>query len=287
MAAGDAPRRPECADMRGAVIGGSVVGFRSISADADAQAWADQVDTNGGTVSAGRLTLVSNLIIALKAAGVWTKLDRLWLFAGEDQSSALTDMVALDLATAVNSPTFTTDRGYQGENSGSPTKYISLGFNPSADGVNYTLNSCHIMSWMHTTPSGMSNDGWTVHAVDGSNFAAGIKIWQPSGSSGDYTLNNDGASGGSGTYTYPGSKIINRSGASTLQIYANTTQANTATTTSQTVPNGNAVALCSATFAFGLGEIVGAISFGGSLSSTNVSDYYDALRDLMDGIGAP
>ena len=80
--------------------------------EAETTAWVAEVVSNGGTVSAGRQTIVNDLIAGLKADGVWIKLDRLWLFAAEDQPSALTDLVGLTLATAVNSPTFTADEGY-------------------------------------------------------------------------------------------------------------------------------------------------------------------------------
>ena len=53
-----------------------------VATDAAATAWKNQVVTNGGTVSAGRLALVSTMIAGLKADGVWTLLDRLWIFAG-------------------------------------------------------------------------------------------------------------------------------------------------------------------------------------------------------------
>ena len=86
--------------------------------DAATIAWVNQVVTNGGTVSAGRQTLVDNLIVGLKADGIWTKLERLWLFAAENTISALTDLVGLTLATANNSPTFTADVGYTGVDAG-------------------------------------------------------------------------------------------------------------------------------------------------------------------------
>ena len=62
-------------------------------------------------VSSTRRTLVDALIRGLKTDGVWSKLDRLWLFAAENATSALVDVKEGRLATAVSSPTFTTDRG--------------------------------------------------------------------------------------------------------------------------------------------------------------------------------
>src|SRR5215475_8332903 len=99
----------------------------SAAIDPATTAWVNAVVTNGGSVSNARKTLVNNLISGLKTDGVWTDLDRLWLYAGENQPSALTDLVATGLATAVNSPTFTTDNGFTGVDA-STTVYIDSGF---------------------------------------------------------------------------------------------------------------------------------------------------------------
>src|SRR5262245_61491807 len=116
-------------------------------ADADAQAWADQVVTNGGTVSAARLIIVSALVSGLKTDTVWSKLDRLFLHAAENEPSALTDLVVRDLATAVNTPTFTIDRGYTGDSS---TNYINSNFNINTEAINLSQNSCSYGAWVRT-----------------------------------------------------------------------------------------------------------------------------------------
>src|SRR5262245_65846702 len=116
--------------MPGAVIGGSVAGFRP-TADADVTAWVAAVATNGGSVSSTRQGLITTCVQGLKADGIWTKLDRWWVEAAEDQPSGLTDWKALDLATTVNSPTFTVDRGFTGNGS---TSYIDSTYNPNEIG---------------------------------------------------------------------------------------------------------------------------------------------------------
>jgi hypothetical protein len=68
----------------------------------------------GGALSNSELRLVSNLIRGLKTDGVWSSLDRLWLFAAENSTQALTDLVARSSATATNSPTFTANQGFAG-----------------------------------------------------------------------------------------------------------------------------------------------------------------------------
>lgn len=91
--------------------------------------------------------LVSNLIRQLKAAGIWTSLDRLWLFAAENATQALTDLKARSVATAVNSPTFTANRGYAGNGT---TSYINSNYVASTDAVNYALNSASLFFYANT-----------------------------------------------------------------------------------------------------------------------------------------
>jgi hypothetical protein len=73
------------------------------------EVWAAAVVAAGGSVSgtltSGRKKLINDLIMGLMADGVWSKLDRLWLFAAENSQSALIDIKGAVSATAVNTPT--------------------------------------------------------------------------------------------------------------------------------------------------------------------------------------
>ncbi|MEI6204900.1 MAG: hypothetical protein WCP68_23385 [Enhydrobacter sp.] len=79
--------------------------------DPDANAWADAVQGAGGFVTGSQRRRVAALIRSLKAAGVWPLLDRLWLFAAENNVQALIDLKAIATATLVNSPTGLHDSG--------------------------------------------------------------------------------------------------------------------------------------------------------------------------------
>jgi hypothetical protein len=107
--------------------------------DTDYQAVLDYATTQGYTLpSAGQQTLQNQLVVDLKAGGIWSKLDTFGVFATDgDSDFALIDWIRLSDYTAVNSPTFTTDEGFQGDGVSS---YIDTNFNPSTSGVNYTLN---------------------------------------------------------------------------------------------------------------------------------------------------
>lgn len=104
------------------------------SYDPDAQAYI----MAAGVTDATYKDAINQFILDLKAASIWTKFDRLWLFANQDATAALMDIKALENATPVNAPAFTAGRGYAGNGS---TSYLNTNFVPSTHGVNYTLNS--------------------------------------------------------------------------------------------------------------------------------------------------
>ena len=129
---------------------GGVVGLSSF--DAATNAWTAAVNNNAGTVTNARTIIVDTLVLGLKAQGLFSKLDRLWLFAAENPPSALTSLVnpSTGLATAVNSPTFTADQGYAGD---AATSYINSGYNPST-GPQFTQDSAHYSHYARTDESG-------------------------------------------------------------------------------------------------------------------------------------
>jgi hypothetical protein len=109
------------------IIGSSIVQF---AFDADYQAVLDYATTQGYTLpSAGQQTLQNQLVVDLKAGGIWSKLDTFAVFATDGNSDfALIDWIRLSQYTAVNSPTFTTDEGFTGNGTSS---YIDTNFSLS------------------------------------------------------------------------------------------------------------------------------------------------------------
>jgi hypothetical protein len=108
--------------------------------DADYQAVLTYATTQGYTLpSAGQQTLQNQLVVDLKAGGIWSKLDTFANFATDgDIDFALIDWIRLTQYTAVNSPTFTTNVGFEGNGTSS---YVDTNYNPATSGVNYTQNN--------------------------------------------------------------------------------------------------------------------------------------------------
>jgi hypothetical protein len=115
----------------------NIVGF---AYDSTYQAVLDYATTQGYTLPSDEQKLLQNqLLIDLKDAGVWNKLDTFANFATDGSSNfALIDWKRVSLLTAVNSPTFTTNEGFTGNGTSS---YINTNFNPSIGTNNYVLNN--------------------------------------------------------------------------------------------------------------------------------------------------
>lgn len=109
--------------------------------DVAALAWVVAVCVNGGTVSAARATLVSNLIASLRASGSWALRDDCWLPAAENSVQARTSLKQRRLATITGSPVFTADRGFLQDGAAS---FLNTGFIPSTHGVAMTGTDARI-----------------------------------------------------------------------------------------------------------------------------------------------
>jgi hypothetical protein len=114
-----------------------------VSFDPDYQAVLNYATSQSYTLpSASQQILQNQLVLDLKAGGIWSKLDTFGVFATDGSSDfALIDWKRLSQYTAVNSPTFTANQGFQGDGTSS---YINTNFNPATQGVNFANNSASI-----------------------------------------------------------------------------------------------------------------------------------------------
>jgi hypothetical protein len=241
--------------------------------DPDVGKWISEVYRQGGTVSGGRASQVQDLVTGLKSDGVWTKLDRLWLFAAENSGSALVDLVARALAVATGSPTFTTDRGY----TGASAKFLTLDIVPFSWSGLYTLNDAHYSAWQVTSPGASQG---LLMGTGGS----GVQLYTPYvGDSNLYARINDSPdSGAQGTLSTPnGHFVANRTGASLSAAFQNGALFSTINASSGSLNNNIFTVLTDTT------SQVAMASIGGGLTSTNIANFYSRLRTYMSAVGVP
>jgi hypothetical protein len=249
--------------------------------NAETNTWEDAVVVAGGTVSAPRLAIVDTFISALKTAGIWTKMDRVWLFAAENSASALTDLVGTNAATVVNSPTFTADEGYTTNGS---TSYVNTGLAPSG-ASDFTLNSGHLSAYNRTSRAG------ALSCLVGSTNSYNATDIYPRLTN-DTTLAEVNANDGT-TYASTSSAghwIASRTDANTKSHYKNGSLLGTTTSS----PAGSRSAypfwvggqnLNDTTLVYPSSDQVAAITIGAGLNSTEAAALASAVNAYMTSLG--
>lgn len=254
--------------------------FRGYGAsyDAAAQAWFDAVSGAGGSVSAGRKTVVNTLVAGLKADGIWTLFDRLWLFAAENTTSSLIDLKGLATATAVNSPTFTVDRGY----TGGSFSYINTNYTPSTDATNLTLNSASASIYV-TAGGAYANSG----AYEGGNPV--FLLMAPYTDNNVWGRLNSTNAGTTFAASQGGQVVADRTGSGNTSIERNGSALGSHTQASTSLPNVplfiNAYNNSGSAAEWTLGRI-GSYTLGGSLGSSGRTALQSRINTYMTAVGA-
>jgi hypothetical protein len=114
--------------------------------DADYQAVLDYATTQGYTLPSLPQQIKQNQLVRdLKSAGIWSKLDTFGVFATDgDSDFALIDWIRLIDYTAVNSPTFNVNEGFEGNGTSS---YINLNYETDTDWNNVSQNSACLFAY--------------------------------------------------------------------------------------------------------------------------------------------
>lgn len=234
---------------------------------------------------ATRTTKINDLIYALKTAGVWAKLDALYVMAAADAQAAQRNWIADAFnLTPTSSPTFDADRGYTGNGTSS---YLDTGFNPTTQAATakYIRDSAHVGLWSRSSGQISSNNSgkdmgattllglWLRGTADTAAWAINSTI----GSIGNLVTaaNTDGS----------GHFLFNRSTSSALQSYRNGGSLGTSTKTSTGIPNSNITIGKSGASQF-VNRQFAAAHIGQSLDATETAAFYTALQAYMTAVGA-
>lgn len=223
-----------------------------------------------------RKELIDTLVGSLKTAGVWSKLDALYVMAAADEQAAQRNWVADQYnLTPVNAPTFTPDVGYQGNGT---NQKLTTGFNAAtATTPKFVQDSAHAAIWSATdlaNGAGSSNDfgqvGSTVSYISRSNSTPGLARIRPNTGS---TVN--GSSGG-----YIGLIGWSRNASNEWKAYRNGVATATGTTVSAALPS-SAFEFLASFGGYGVNQLsLGC--FGGELSDAEFDALYDAVAAYLD-----
>jgi len=247
--------------------------------DADYQAVLDYATTQGYTLpSASQQELQNQLVVDLKDAGVWNKLDTFSLFATDgDSDFALIDWIRLTQYSAVNSPSFTTNEGFQ---SNGTSSYINSNFNPNTQGINYQLDDASFGVYLLQNTNGN-------YCHIGGLIGSTQRIQLVMNRGGNLTRVNDGTSGFPSTdITSTGLIFANRVNSTTINIYDNNTLHEQKTQSSGSIPNLNINVLAwnfNGTPGFYTVDKTSMAYLGANLTSES-SDFYTAVNSYMTSI---
>lgn len=229
----------------------------------------------------GRKIIINNLILALKADGIWTLLDILYVFAAHAQQPGTLNWKnpATFTATPASSPVFTVDRGFNGNAAG----FLAPGWTLSADGVQAQQDSTHVAGWSLTAGAASSSE---VIAGTATGGPPNLAITPRAGGDLFAAQVNDGTISTLANANRDGFFVANRSAAGARQGYRNGASLGSDTQASTAEPAGATTFLRNGgTTAPSLQIACGSV--GASLNAGQVSDYYDDLLAYMQGVLAP
>ena len=225
----------------------------------------------------GRQTLIRNLVTALVTAGVWDKLDGLYVMAAHDEQAGRLNWRSgpgQDLV-GVNSPTFTTDRGFQGDGS---TSHMDTQLRGNAADF-YVRDSAYAAVW---SVSNQGNSNW--HDMSG---AGAMYINSQASDANAVVRANHNSPTPAIVAAVPNSLGLtawSRRGATDVTLYRNADVLTTSTAAS--------VALGSTTFQlmrnatnYSQRRLAAAV-IGSGLSNTEHAALYNALHTYLLAIGA-
>lgn len=182
--------------------------------DVDYQAILNYATTQGYTLPSSSQRVKQNkLLVDLKAAGVWNKLDTLAIFATDGNSDfALIDWKRLSQYTAINSPTFISNGGFTGNGTSS---YVDTNFNCLSNGVNYQGANAGRFFWADNRVNAGPFDGTSANNRNNSFNENALRIRMNSG----FTTLSVAVPFDVDEY-----HAINRISTTQLEIFTNTTQ---------------------------------------------------------------
>lgn len=222
---------------------------------------------------------LNTLIAALKAGGVWSKLDWLTIHAAHDEQAARVNMVAPGEVAAVGvAPTFTTDRGHTGNGT---TQYLSTGWNPTVGTHQFVQDNAHLGVWNGLDIAGGFDLGATNARLGASTTTLSWRANQASNATSATTAGGIGHS------------MWCRTGASAADLYRNAVAVGSTAIASAAPANAELLLLANNSSTTGTitpasfcTRRIQAAHWGSQLTAGEVTALYNALATYMTAVGA-
>lgn len=255
-----------------------------------ASAFFSAVAAAGGTISAGRQTLYTNMFNSLVSVGLLTKLERLGILAAENAATAKVDLVNPSLQiTLVNAPVFTVDQGYASVSG--TISYINTGAIPGSL-TKFTQNDA--MFGVGTLSTRAVGQDLVIIGTKNMSGGSNLYLWN-SADGAIYNANGASIFGGSGAHPAANVKGLwasNRTGAGAQALFRNGTSVLTNTNASGVPAEAQPFLLGAwrnadnSIFSYDTG-IVSAYFIGQSLTAPEMTSLATIINTYMTAIGSP
>lgn len=221
-----------------------------------------------------------SLIDGLVADGAWSQFDVLYVFATQDETTALLNLVSSNYdGTNTGGITFTADQGFSG--GVTATKYVDTNFNPLLAGGLYSDNSAHMAVWDYG-PAGAPGTNGDQHVQFA--FGGNDVIYANFGGSCYVRIENGGAPGAA-VPTTVGLSAGSRTSSDAWSSYKNGAPLSSGSDVTGGVPNSKLTIPWSNDASV---DIIMAGSAGAALSSVDHSNLYLRLHPYLQTIaGVP
>lgn len=274
-----------------------VTRLSTVSVSDDLQAWMDEVENSGGSVpSNDQLLLLDDVIDDLTTASLWTGVfDAIYIFDQDGSRIAgqvnFIDPNNYECTVPGSTPLWTSNEGLISYESGGG--YLDANFNPATAGGYFSqddmcmiviIEGCDAIAnnkyfYAFGAISSTAGDAW--HSFSGAQSSDSFNS-----RSNDETTENNTTSSGLGSNDFV-MYTSTRTGSTSISYYENTSSMGSSTTTSTSRPS----------YDFFIGTVnssgtpvlategveIKLVAFGESLTSTQITNFYNAWATFLNG----
>jgi hypothetical protein len=227
--------------------------------------------------TAERKAAYDALIVALVYAGVWAKLDALYVLTAVDAATANTNLISEDFTLVpTGSPAFEADAGYTGTNDNGV--HLETGFDPTEGTPNYTRDSASLFAYKNVDNA---DDGGLFIGRDGAAYLQGYR-----GDSKFYLAMNGGGGIANAVATNTGLYLGSRPDSTHSVNYLNgTLLVNSEGSNSIAIIAGRTFRFLGSALAGGNSNAqISAGGFGGALTGADSRNLYTAIQGYLSDI---
>lgn len=240
--------------------------------DPDAQAFFDRVTTAGGTLSTTEKNATNQLVLDMKAAGIWTSMRAVYPMVGASAAACAQNLKSSSFTGTFSSGWTFASTGVTGNGT---SAYMNTGYNPSLD-ADITINNFHHSVYI--------NNGVVGNCIQGCYTAAGgeTDILPVYGGAMYAMINQASGSLSVSNTTRIGHFIGSRYQLNSIQYYLSESQLLTTTSTPAALKNNlnYYIGLLNdnGTPTFGNASRIALSTLGQGLSPTQASNFYTAVQ---------